>query len=127
MTIINDKDTLASLAQEAKDQAAASYITHRDELIKLDHKPVGIALDHKPLGIALDQVAFTTAMKTQVGGSHYKDMKIQPIEYCQKNGLSYCESNAIKYISRHRKKNGREDVLKAIHMLNLLLELEYDK
>ena len=41
-----------------------------------------------------------TALKTQVGGSHYKDMAIQPIEYCQKNRLGYCESNAIKYISR---------------------------
>jgi len=65
------------------------------------------------------------ALGSQVGGSHYKDMIIQPIEYCQKNGLGYCESTAIKYISRHKKKNGKEDILKAIHVLNLLLELEY--
>lgn len=67
-----------------------------------------------------------TALDTQVGGSHYKDMAIQPIEYCQKNRLGYCESNAIKYISRHTKKSGKEDIEKAIHMLGLLLELEYN-
>lgn len=61
----------------------------------------------------------------QVGGGHYKDLAVQPAEYCQKNRLLYCESPAIRYITRHRHKNGREDVEKAIHCLQLLLELEY--
>tara|TARA_R110000803_G_scaffold39813_2_gene85876 strand:+ start:202 stop:537 length:336 start_codon:yes stop_codon:yes gene_type:complete len=65
------------------------------------------------------------ALERQAGGQHYKDMAIQPIEFCQKNGLNMCESNVIKYVSRHRKKNGREDIEKAIHMLEVLLELEY--
>ena len=64
-------------------------------------------------------------MDRQEGGNHYKGMAIQPIEFCQKNQLNYCESNAIKYICRHRKKNGAEDIRKAIHNLQILLELEY--
>lgn len=66
-----------------------------------------------------------TALSTQVGGNHYKSLVIQPIEYCQRNGLNYCESNVVKYVTRHRHKGGAQDILKAIHNLQLLLELEY--
>ena len=61
----------------------------------------------------------------QVGGGHYKGLKIQPIEFIQGNQLNFCEGNAIKYVCRHRNKNGRQDIEKAIHYLQLLLELEY--
>jgi hypothetical protein len=64
-------------------------------------------------------------LSSQVGGSHYKGLAIQPAEYCQRNQLPYCESSVIRYVTRHRLKNGREDIEKAIHCLNLLLELEY--
>lgn len=67
------------------------------------------------------------ATDTQVGGSHYKGLAIQPAEYCQRNRLPYCESNVVKYVTRHREKNGREDIEKAIHYLQLLLEIEYPK
>ena len=63
----------------------------------------------------------------QVGGSHYKDMPIQPVEYAQRNNLNFIEGCVIKYVSRHRSKNGAEDIEKAIHFLNLLLEIEYNK
>lgn len=66
-----------------------------------------------------------SALNTQVGGSHYKDMVIQPVEFCQKNKLTFIESCVIKYVCRHRAKNGRQDIEKAIHFLNLLLEMEY--
>jgi len=65
------------------------------------------------------------ALKAQVGGDHYRDMIIQPVEYAQRNRLGYCESATVKYVSRHRNKNGKEDIQKAIHMLELLIELEY--
>lgn len=65
------------------------------------------------------------ALDVQVGGGHYKDFAIQPVEFCQKNRLGFCESNVVKYVSRHRAKNGKQDIEKAIHYLNLLLELEY--
>ena len=66
-----------------------------------------------------------SALAEQVGGRHYKGLAIQPAEYCQRNQLPYCESSVIRYVTRHREKNGREDIEKAIHCLKLLLELEY--
>lgn len=65
------------------------------------------------------------AKTKQVGGSHYKDMAIQPWEFCQRNQLNYAESSVIKYVCRHRSKNGRQDLEKAIHNLQMLIELEY--
>ncbi len=67
------------------------------------------------------------ALEVQIGGSHYKDAAIQPYEFCQKNNLNYLESNVIKYVFRHRAKNGAEDLRKAIHTLEVLLEIEYDE
>ena len=52
-------------------------------------------------------------------------MAIQPVEFCQKNKLTFCESSVIKYVCRHREKKGVEDIRKAIHFLELLIELEY--
>jgi len=64
------------------------------------------------------------ATDKQVGGSHYK-MAIQPIEFIVKNNIDFCEGNAIKYICRHEKKNGIEDIDKAIHYLELIKQLKY--
>jgi len=61
----------------------------------------------------------------QVGGNHYRDFKIMPIEYISKNKLDFLEGNIVKYISRHRNKNGAEDIRKIIHYAELILELEY--
>lgn len=61
-------------------------------------------------------------MNTQVGGDHYTKMAIQPIEYVFANDLGFAEGNIIKYVSRYRSKNGVEDLKKASHMLNLLIE-----
>lgn len=65
------------------------------------------------------------ASEKQVGGKHYKDMAIQPGQFIRANGIEWYEGNAIKYICRHRTKNGRQDIEKAIHSLELVLE-EYD-
>ena len=64
-------------------------------------------------------------LETQVGGSHYKDLKIQPIEFIHANNIGFCEANAIKYLCRWRNKNGRQDLEKAKHYIDLLIELEY--
>jgi len=62
----------------------------------------------------------------QVGGEHYKNCGIQPVEYIYANKLDYFEGNVIKYITRHRTKSeGRKDVEKAIHYAQLILELYY--
>ena len=67
----------------------------------------------------------TSALATQVAGDHYKSVAIQPVQYIHANGIGFFEGNVIKYVTRHRAKNGAEDIKKAIHYLNLLLELEY--
>jgi hypothetical protein len=65
------------------------------------------------------------ALDIQVGGGHYKDLAIQPAEYNHANKIPYLEGNVIKYVTRHKSKNGRQDIEKAIHYLELVLEMEY--
>ena len=62
------------------------------------------------------------SLQTQVGGSHYKDKKIQPIEYILANDLDYIEGNVIKYITRNKDKNGIEDLVKIKQYINILIE-----
>jgi hypothetical protein len=66
-----------------------------------------------------------SAKETQIGGGHYKGFAIQPFEFITKNNIPYAEANVIKYVCRHKQKNGRQDLEKAIHYLQLLLEAEY--
>ena len=68
-----------------------------------------------------------SALNVQVGGAHYKDMAIQPVEFIHANGIGYLEGNVIKYVSRWRKKNGIADLEKARHYIDLLIELEGKK
>lgn len=63
-----------------------------------------------------------TSMTKQVGGDHYKKLKIQPIEYINANGIGYCEGNVIKYVTRWREKGGVGDLLKAMHYIELLID-----
>ena len=64
------------------------------------------------------------ATQRQIGGNHYKDFKIQPIEFITKNKLSFIQGNIIKYVCRFDKKNGNEDIDKAIHYCELLKEIK---
>ena len=68
-----------------------------------------------------------SANETQVGGDHYKDKAIQPWDYITGNGLAYLEGCIVKYISRHREKGGLEDLHKAKHYLDKLIEVEEAK
>lgn len=68
-----------------------------------------------------------SALNSQVGGAHYKQYKIQPVEYAMANNLNYCQANAIKYTTRYRDKGGKQDLEKAIHNLQILMELEYGR
>lgn len=67
----------------------------------------------------------SSALDKQVSGNHYKDCKIQPVEYIQANDLDYLQGNVIKYVTRHKLKNGKADIEKAVHYLELILELQY--
>jgi hypothetical protein len=75
----------------------------------------------------LERMVATSALNKQVGGSHYRDKGIQPIIYIHANNLGFCEGNVVKYVTRWRDKNGVADLKKAIHYLELLIELEGDK
>ena len=61
----------------------------------------------------------------QIGGSHYQKYKIQPSKFVIENELLYPEGCAIKYIIRHRDKGKKQDILKAIHLLEMILERDY--
>jgi hypothetical protein len=66
-----------------------------------------------------------SSLETQVGGEHYKNFKIEPVEFCQRNGLGFIEGLIVKYICRHKLKGGKEDLLKALHCIEMLKEIEY--
>lgn len=63
-------------------------------------------------------------LETQVGGNHYKGMKIQPVQFIHANNIGYLEGNIIKYVCRWRGKNGMADLEKAKHYIELLIALE---
>jgi hypothetical protein len=65
------------------------------------------------------------AYKKQVGGNHYQSMVMQPSEFINKNKLPFAEGSAIKYICRHAAKGKEEDIHKAIHYLEMILDRDY--
>jgi|TARA_R100001460_G_scaffold8844_1_gene21724 hypothetical protein len=65
------------------------------------------------------------SMFKQIGGSHYMYFDIQPAEFINRNKLLFAEGNAIKYICRHSKKGGIQDIDKAIHYLEMVKERDY--
>jgi hypothetical protein len=70
------------------------------------------------------QAELLSSLYTQIGGSHYKDFKIQPVEFCFINNIPYLEATAIKYLCRWRNKGGLQDLEKAKHFIDLLIDLE---
>lgn len=67
------------------------------------------------------------ALDRQVGGDHYKSFEIQPAEYIYRNGIGFLEGNAIKYASRWKHKGGIDDLRKAIHCLEMLIQMELER
>ena len=65
------------------------------------------------------------SLQEQVGGKHNSSMKIQPAEFINENKLLFAEGNAIKYICRHQSKGKEQDIKKAIHYLEMILERDY--
>tara|TARA_R110002020_G_scaffold348159_2_gene561835 strand:- start:1140 stop:1355 length:216 start_codon:yes stop_codon:yes gene_type:complete len=61
----------------------------------------------------------------QIGGKHYRTLKIQPSKFVVENKLLFPEGSAIKYICRHSHKGGKEDLLKAIHFIEMIIERDY--
>ncbi len=81
-------------------------------------KPGALAAEH-----GLNKIS---ALSTQVGGGHYKDFAIQPVEYIHKNKIPFIEGCAIKYLTRWRDKGGIEDLKKARHFIDMLIEMEQE-
>jgi hypothetical protein len=73
----------------------------------------------------LQDMVNNNPLTTQVGGDWYKKLKIQPIDYVMSNDLNYLQGAVVKYITRHKAKGGKEDLLKAIHCTELLIKYEY--
>ena len=69
----------------------------------------------------------TSALEKQVGGNHYKQFPIQPVEFINANNLSYMQGNVIKYVVRYPFKNGIADLEKAKHYIEMLIEFERNK
>lgn len=96
------------------------------EIKKSDSPQDGTIWEWFPEGSHLLESTPST-LTEQVGGSHYKSFVIQPFEFIQKNGLGFCEGSVIKYVCRWRNKNGVEDLKKARHYLDMLIEMEEKK
>ena len=78
-------------------------------------------------GVINNKVTLGDVWDKQHGGSHYQKYKIQPSKFVVENELLYPEGCAIKYSIRHRDKNGKEDILKAIHFLEMIIERDYNE
>lgn len=68
-----------------------------------------------------------SALENQVGGNHYSKLKIQPMEYSMANKLDACQHTIIKYVTRFRDKAGVQDLEKARHVIDMLIEFENKK
>ena len=93
--------------------------THPEELPFIDDEP---SINDQYAEI---EKVRQSAWQKQEGGSHYKNLKIQPMQYALENKLDYAQANVVKYVTRHKEKNGKEDLLKAIHNLELMIEFYY--
>lgn len=79
-----------------------------------------------PYGVSYVADKPKASLEGQVGGEHYKNLAIQPVEYCYRNNIPAIESSIIRYATRHRDKNKAQDIEKIIHYAKILLQLEYN-
>ena len=75
----------------------------------------------------LSAAAATAPLATQVGGDHYKNFAIQPVEHLEGNGIAHCLPNVCKYIMRYRAKDGARDLRKCLHYLDLYAHLARER
>lgn len=87
----------------------------------------GVMWARRQLATILSQTETVTKGVTEVGGTHYGDMPIEPWDFIYANHIPFDEGSAIKYLCRHKKKNGAEDVRKAISFCEHILETQYGK
>ena len=68
-----------------------------------------------------------SAYKKQIGGNHYRKYKVQPSQFVTENKLLYPEGCVIKYVIRHQDKGGKQDLEKAKHMIDMIIERDYEE
>jgi len=78
------------------------------------------AVDYK---VEPHEEAYQKAMDIMIGGTHYKMLPIEPWEIIERNNMGFFDGNALKYIMRFKLKNGIEDLKKARHYLDKLIEM----
>ena len=61
-------------------------------------------------------------LNNQVGGDHYVNLAIQPIEYALANHLGFVEGSVVKYVTRWQSKGGVADLKKAKHLLEIMID-----
>lgn len=91
----------------------------------LEEIPVSVILSAEASIPSRDAINKLKKSLMQVGGRHYKGLAIEPVEYAYRNGLDFLQGNIVKYVTRFRDKNELEDLKKARHYIDLLIEFEY--
>jgi hypothetical protein len=105
---------MSDMLQEARDY----FARQKEEKMKYQN-PANSGVDKRE-----NPKDNNSAFGRQIAGNHYSKLKIQPMEYNLANKLNYGQANAIKYVTRYKDKNGIEDLKKAIHCIQLLIEFE---
>ncbi len=122
------KDNVRYLSLEYTPESSSKFLTLED-LTKVEDVELIHSVGSPPLPINAPKNVQKkpNPLDTQVGGDHYKSLPIQVVEYNFFNDIPYMEGNIIKYITRWRTKNGIQDLEKAKHYIELLIELEKRK
>ena len=61
-------------------------------------------------------------LQSQVGGTHYQNYKVQPIIWALDNHINAAEFSILRYLLRYKHKNGLEDLNKALHYTQILMQ-----
>lgn len=116
-----------SLAKKHKVAVGYAYKLAKKKNSQDIEKVLGPRPAHLPMVptpvVTIDTLMPMTVNEVQVGGDHYKKNAIQPWDYITSNQLGYLEGNIVKYVSRWKDKGGRQDLEKAKHYLDKLLEV----
>lgn len=120
-TLIAQLDNAKNLTDNAS-RLAAGLWPHADGFRAVAGQLTPQSPDAEP-----SQDAEPSPLDVQVGGSHYKNRKIQPVEYIHANNMGFLEGCIVKRITRWRDKNGYEDLEKIKHEIDLLIYLEDQK
>lgn len=112
--------------QRVENQAFVRTVEERIRIDLEEHKRQQEEIN-KHMNYPTQAETKANALAKQVDGGHYKDLKIQPIEYIHANNIPFAEGCAIKYLTRWRSKGGVKDLEKAKHFIELLIELESRK